>query len=148
MVLDASLLNAQHPKKRIKGKWRNPGREKEWRPPLPSGRKLTKGEPSGRPRLRSTNLLTYLELLQNRAQKYESSRRGMGKKDLFQGIYQLEKISSVLFAKISSWKIKLCSCYNLLLQFSYQILELTSYSSGTYQNSETNEKALSGKFCM
>ena len=33
------------------------------------------------------------------------------------GIYRLEKIPSVLFTNISSWKIKMCFCYNLLLQF-------------------------------
>ena len=32
-------------------------------------------------------------------------------------ISQLEKVPSVQFTKISRWKIKMCSCYNLLLQF-------------------------------
>ena len=56
MVLDASLLNAQQLKRRIKGKWRNPG--KGVMPSPTFGLKLKKRVPSGRPQLWLQNLIS------------------------------------------------------------------------------------------
>ena len=50
MVLDASLLNTQHYKVRIKGKVEQ-SRERSSAPPTPWCSKLSKREPSGHPRL-------------------------------------------------------------------------------------------------
>ena len=57
MILVASLLNTQHYKVRIKGKWSNPGKEVA---PSQTPR-LMKGGPSGHSRLRSAKLYIYIE---------------------------------------------------------------------------------------
>ena len=56
MVLDASLLNTQHYKVRIKGKVEQ-SRERSSAPPTPWCSKLSKREPSGHPRLWSPTTL-------------------------------------------------------------------------------------------
>ena len=53
IVLDATLLNTQQYKARIKVKWSNPGNRV-----APSSTQLSKREPSGHLRLRSLTLLT------------------------------------------------------------------------------------------
>ena len=58
MVLDASLLNTQHYKVRIKGKVEQ-SRKGVAPSPTPMCSKLSKREPSGHPRLWSPTLLTY-----------------------------------------------------------------------------------------
>ena len=58
MVLDASLLNTQHYKVRIKGKVEQ-SRKGVAPSPTPWCSKLSKREPSGHPRLWSPTLLTY-----------------------------------------------------------------------------------------
>ena len=58
MILDATLLNTQHYKVRIKDKVEQ---SREWSstPPLHLGVVAIKKEPSGHPQLRSPTLLTY-----------------------------------------------------------------------------------------
>ncbi len=58
MVLDAIFLNTQHFKVRIKGKVRNPGKGVA-SSPTPQCSSYRIREPSGYPRLRSPNLLTF-----------------------------------------------------------------------------------------
>ena len=59
MVLDAALLNIQHYKVRIKSKLEQ-SRERNSAFPYTSVSQLMKGEPSGRPRLRSPSLYIYM----------------------------------------------------------------------------------------